>query len=33
MLVTDIGDAPIEEESEGFADDAPPEGGTPEEQG
>ncbi|VXA99593.1 ABC transporter substrate-binding protein [Nocardioides sp. AX2bis] len=31
VLVTDIGDAPIEEESSGSADDAPPESGIPEE--
>ncbi|WP_121256763.1 ABC transporter substrate-binding protein [Nocardioides ferulae] len=29
VLVTDIGDAPIEEDSSGQADDAPPEGGVP----
>ncbi len=33
VLVTDIGDAPIEEESTGAADDAPPESGVPPEQG
>lgn len=33
VLVADVGDAPIEEESQGSADDAPPEGGIPAEQG
>ncbi len=33
VLVTDLGDAPIEEESAGAADDTPPEGGIPPEEG
>jgi branched-chain amino acid transport system substrate-binding protein len=30
VLVSDIGDAPIEEDTSGQAEDAPPEGGVPE---